>query len=101
MSGTITGTVAAVCRCAMVAKGAEMRGFGRVAEWFKAAVLKTASREHRHTPEKRQTRTNPSRNWRVRDLFAWNIPARIMAQVAPPEDQVERSRHNAMGTRYG
>jgi hypothetical protein len=38
----MSSTVAAVSVSCIVSKGAEMRGFGQVAEWFKAAVLKTA-----------------------------------------------------------
>jgi hypothetical protein len=51
-----------------------------VAEWFKAAVLKTASREHRQAAEVRQTRTNLRRSKRVRHPFAQNKRTRIIAQ---------------------
>lgn len=57
-----------------------MRGFGWVAEWFKAAVLKTASSEHRKAAESLETRRFPSRKDRVPRLFAKNIVARNMAQ---------------------
>jgi hypothetical protein len=57
-----------------------MCGFGEMAEWFKAAVLKTACREHRHPASQAETRTNLRRNKRVRYPFAQNRTARIMAQ---------------------
>jgi hypothetical protein len=45
------GTLAAVSVCARVSKGADFRRFGEVAEWFKAAVLKTAP-ENMAQPQK-------------------------------------------------
>jgi hypothetical protein len=44
------GTVAAVCGCDKLSFMAVFCGIGQVAEWFKAAVLKTASREHLARP---------------------------------------------------
>jgi Meiotically up-regulated gene 113 len=77
-----------------VTNGAEMRGFGEVAEWFKAAVLKTAYREQRHPAEISQTRANPSRNWRVQGPFPWNAQAQEAAHMAWRYDEakIERRR---------
>lgn len=78
--GTMSGTLAAVSYCDILLTTADFRGFGEVAEWFKAAVLKTASREHRNTSQNSQSRRNPSRNDRVRDPFARNTQAQESAQ---------------------
>ena len=75
-------TLAAVSECAIVGETADYRVFGGVAEWFKAAVLKTAIREHRHPAQNSQTRRNPNRNGRVPHPFAKNTPTQESAQEA-------------------
>lgn len=76
----MNGTLAAVSVCAMMQELAVFRGCGEVAEWFKAAVLKTASREHRQPAHFLGTRQNPSRNGRVLHPFAQNMAEHMSAQ---------------------
>jgi hypothetical protein len=76
----MNGTLAAVSECAMVPNVAVFRGFGEMAEWFKAAVLKTAPENTGNTSFPARLAEFRRRSTRVRAVFARNTSAQESAQ---------------------